>query len=56
MIKYFLNLSDLGIYTVGYSFGMVMVIFMNAFGTAWSPFLCLMLPNLMRLVKFSVVC
>lgn len=38
MIKYFLNLSDLGIYTVGYSFGMVMVIFMNAFGTAWSPF------------------
>ena len=38
MIERIINLHALGIYSVGYSFGMVMSIAMGAFATAWSPF------------------
>lgn len=38
MIERFLGLSDLGIYSVGYSFGMLMLILVGAFGSAWPPF------------------
>lgn len=38
MIERILGLGDLGIYSVGYSFGMVMMVAMNAFATAWPPF------------------
>jgi O-antigen/teichoic acid export membrane protein len=38
MIERMLSLPDLGVYSVGYSFGMVMIIAVRAFGTAWSPF------------------
>ena len=38
MIERMIGLSKLGIYSVGYSFGMVMTIAMGAFATAWPPF------------------
>jgi len=38
MIERMLSLSDLGVYSIGYSFGMVMIIAVSAFGTAWPPF------------------
>jgi O-antigen/teichoic acid export membrane protein len=38
MIERMLSLTDLGVYSVGYSFGMVMIIATSAFGTAWPPF------------------
>lgn len=38
MIERFLGLDNLGIYSVGYSFGMMMLIFVGAFGSAWPPF------------------
>jgi O-antigen/teichoic acid export membrane protein len=38
MIERIVSLDALGIYSVGYSFGMVMSIAMGAFATAWPPF------------------
>ena len=38
MIERFIGLSELGIYSIGYGFGMVMNLFVGAFGEAWSPF------------------
>ena len=38
MIERLVSLDALGIYSVGYSFGMVMSIAMGAFATAWPPF------------------
>ena len=38
MIERILSLDDLGVYSVGYNFGMVMIIAVSAFGTAWPPF------------------
>ena len=38
MIERLLNIESLGIYSIGYNFGMVMLLAVNAFGTAWPPF------------------
>lgn len=38
MIESIVGLSALGIYSLDYSFGMVLMIAMNAFATAWPPF------------------
>lgn len=38
MIEVILGLSSLGVYSVGYSLGMVMLIAVGAFSTAWPPF------------------
>lgn len=38
LIQLFLGLDSLGIYTVAYSFGMLVVLFTDAFSLAWSPF------------------
>ncbi len=38
MIQRFIGLDALGVYSVGYNFGMVMIIFENAFALAWPPF------------------
>lgn len=38
MIERIMNVEALGIYSIGYSFGMVMLIFISAFGSAWPPF------------------
>lgn len=38
MIARMVGLSALGIYSLGYSFGMVIMIAINAFATAWPPF------------------
>jgi O-antigen/teichoic acid export membrane protein len=38
MIERIAGLSALGIYSLGYSFGMVIMIAVNAFATAWPPF------------------
>ena len=38
MIERLVSLDALGVYSVGYSFGMVMSIAMGAFATAWPPF------------------
>lgn len=38
MIERMVSLDALGVYSVGYSFGMVMSIAMGAFATAWPPF------------------
>lgn len=38
MIERMIGLSELGIYMLGYSFGMLMIIPMEAFSVAWSPF------------------
>ena len=38
MIEWMLGLSSLGIYSIGYSFGMIITIAVGAFGTAWPPF------------------
>jgi O-antigen/teichoic acid export membrane protein len=38
MIERMLSLKDLGVYTLGYSFALVIMIVINAFSTAWPPF------------------
>lgn len=38
MIERILSLSDLGVFSVGYSFGLAMLVAVSAFGTAWPPF------------------
>lgn len=38
MIERILSLSDLGVFSVGYSFGLGMLVAVSAFGTAWPPF------------------
>lgn len=38
MIERFLGLDALGVYSVGYSFGMVMNMAVGAFASSWSPF------------------
>lgn len=38
MIQRMLGLDALGIYSVGYSFGMMMLVCVNAFSLAWPPF------------------
>ena len=38
MIERILNIGALGIYSIGYNFGMVMLLAVNAFGIAWPPF------------------
>ncbi len=38
MIERMLGLDTLGIYSIGYSFGMVMLIFVDAFALSWPPF------------------
>ena len=38
MIERMIGLSNLGVYSVGYSFGIVMAIAVGAFSTAWPPF------------------
>ncbi len=38
MIERMVGLDAVGVYSVGYSFGMVMTIAMGAFATAWPPF------------------
>lgn len=38
MIQRMLGLDALGVYAVGYSFGMVMLLAVGAFGSAWPPF------------------
>ena len=38
MIERLLDLSALGLYTIGYSFGMVITIAVGAFSSAWPPF------------------
>lgn len=38
MLQRLAGLDALGVYSVGYSFGMVMMIFIGAFGNAWAPF------------------
>ena len=35
MIERILSLSDLGVFSVGYSFGLAMLVAVSAFGTAW---------------------
>ncbi len=38
ILQYFWGLDIVGIYSIGFSFGMVMGVFVNAFTTAWYPF------------------
>jgi len=38
ILQRMMGLEQLGIYSIGYSFGMVMMIFVSAFATAWPPF------------------
>lgn len=38
MIERMLGLTELGVYSIGYNFGMVMTVAMGAFATAWPPF------------------
>lgn len=38
MLQRMAGLEALGVYSVGYNFGMVMLLFVGAFGTAWPPF------------------
>lgn len=38
MLQRMVGLDELGVYSVGYSFGMVMMIFVGAFSTAWPAF------------------
>lgn len=38
ILQRMVGLSDLGIYSVGYNFGMVVLLFVNAFSSAWPPF------------------
>jgi len=38
MISEMLELSDVAIYSVGYKFGMVMLLLVSAFSRAWMPF------------------
>lgn len=38
ILQRFLGLSELGIYSVGYNFGMVVMVLVNAFSASWSPF------------------
>jgi O-antigen/teichoic acid export membrane protein len=38
MIQRFAALDQVGIYSIGYSFGLAMLVLVNAFASAWSPF------------------
>jgi len=38
ILQRYVGLSNLGIYSVGYNFGMVIMLFVNAFLAAWPPF------------------
>lgn len=38
LIQDMMGLEALGIYTIGYSLGMIMLLFVGAFGNAWAPF------------------
>ena len=38
MIQRIIGIEKLGIYSIGYNFGMIMIIFVNSFSTAWTPF------------------
>lgn len=38
ILQRFLGLNELGLYSVGYNFGMVVMVVVNAFSSAWSPF------------------
>ena len=38
MIQRMINLNALGVYSIGYSFGMVMSVVVGAFASAWPPF------------------
>lgn len=38
MLQRMAGIDELGIYSVGYSFGMVLLVVVGAFGTAWPPF------------------
>ncbi|HNV69719.1 MAG TPA: oligosaccharide flippase family protein, partial [Candidatus Ozemobacteraceae bacterium] len=38
LIQRFLGLEQLGLYSLGYSFGMIMLVLVNAFASAWPPF------------------
>ena len=38
IIEIFLNLEQLGIYTVAYSFGMIAILITDAFSSTWTPF------------------
>lgn len=37
MLKAFIDYSEVGIYSLGYNFGMVMLIFLGAIGASWGP-------------------
>ncbi|RIK31447.1 MAG: hypothetical protein DCC56_04475 [Anaerolineae bacterium] len=37
-LKLFLPLSDVGIYNIGYSFGLIIMIFVGGFSSAWPPY------------------
>lgn len=38
MLQRMAGLDELGIYSIGYSFGMMMLVFVGAFGAAWPPY------------------
>lgn len=37
MLKAFIDYSEVGLYSLGYNFGMVMLIFLGAIGASWGP-------------------
>ena len=37
MLRYFLDYQEVGIYSLGYNFGMMMLIFLSAVNTSWGP-------------------
>ena len=57
-IEKMLNIEMVGIYSVGYMFGMVVILFTDAFIKAWSPWFYKMLSNpnftiKLRIIKYS---
>jgi len=37
MLRYYLDYSEVGLYSLGYNFGMVMLVFLSAINTSWGP-------------------
>lgn len=54
-IEYYIDSSTVGVYSIGYSFGMILVIFVDSFIKAWSPWFYRVIKDSSTVVKRRIV-